>query len=92
MKEYIHAQFYAAGEDVSVLKDKLKNLGDDWRPLATYTESDDNFSFDDNPSSITVGGQIHSACATLIKLQDPFLADRMQVSYITNELKDKYRK
>ena len=93
MKEYVLVQFVAKGEDVHTLMDKLKDLGDDYLPLATYTETEDEFDFGFNSDdSITVSGKISSAYATLIKLQDPFLADRMQVSYIPEELKDKYRK
>lgn len=33
-----------------------------------------------------------SETSTIIKLSDSFLSDRMRVSYIPSELKDKYRK
>lgn len=95
MKEYIHAQFVAVGDDIDVLAEKLKALGSDWRPIATVTDTDPTEYYYNTviyPKTMTVGGKIHSACATLIKLRDPFLADRMEVSYISDELKDKYRK
>lgn len=38
-----------------------------------------------------IRGKIKSETATAIKLGNPFLANRMRISYIPDELKDKYR-
>jgi len=95
VKEYVLAQFMAEGEDIQTLMDKLKELGDDYLPITTVTvtDSDSNFDFGFNfGDSISIDGKISSAYATLIKLRDPFLAERMQISYIPEDLKNKYRK
>lgn len=40
----------------------------------------------------TVTGKISSEQATVIKLSNTYLAERMRVSYISDELKDRYRR
>lgn len=46
--------------------------------------------FKDGAFSVT--GSIDATFATMLRLRDPFLADRMHVSYIDDNLKDKYRR
>jgi len=46
--------------------------------------------FADRPGIISV--KIDPLFATVLKLQSAFLAERMRISYISDELKDKYRK
>jgi hypothetical protein len=91
VKEYVHVQFLATAEERVIVKEKLAAFGADFVPIVM----DD--SYDQWPDGIYIShasysGKISSELATLIKLQDPFLAERMQISYIPEELKNKYRK
>ena len=91
MNEYVHVQFYATAEERVIVKEKLAALGTDFVPLLM----DD--SYDQWPDGVYIShasysGKISAELATVIKLQDPFLAERMQISYIPEELKNKYRK
>ena len=96
MKEFIHVQFVAYGDDIDILTGKLKELGEDFLPISTNTdvEPEDDYYYRSAtyPMTMVIGGKISSAVATLIKLQDIILEDRMQVSYIPEELKNKYRR
>lgn len=40
---------------------------------------------------VMLSGRIDSADAAMIKIQDQFISDRMHISYISEELKNKYR-
>jgi len=91
MKEYVHVQFIATKEERVIIKEKLALLGEDFVPMVM----DD--TYDQWPDGVYIcyasySGKISSELATVIKLQDPFLAERMQISYIPEELKNKYRK
>ena len=49
------------------------------------------FSTTDSDIWYRVTGKINSEAATVIKLSDKFLSDRMRISYISDALKDRYR-
>jgi len=92
MNEYVLVEFIAGVPDESrLLIEKLKALGEDFqfaiKEISDETDEDGNYS-----EWITVTGKISSQYASIIKLQDPFLAERMRISYIPSELKDKYRR
>lgn len=93
MKEVILVEFIAGLPiESSLLLKKLSVL-----PIAEFCiKNSKNFSKADVNGNyvewIIVTGEITSAYATIVKLQDPFLAERMRISYIPNELKDKYRR
>jgi len=91
MKQYVLVEFLAKGEDRNILIDKLEKLGSDYIPINKnneYETSDDYFM----EEWLCISGQINPEYASIIKLQDPFLAERMRISYISNDLKNKYRK
>ncbi len=91
MKEYVLVEFLAKGEDRQVLIEKIQSLGDEFQPAKT----DEEFEAEDHMvigQWYRITGRITSECASFIKLQDPFLAERMRISYIPENLKDKYRK
>ena len=92
VNEYILVEFIAEHpNDATDLMAKLIRLGTDfeWIDKSDDLEEDE----DGNLSSwIKISGKINSAYASVIKLQDPFLADRMRISYIPDDLKDKYRR
>lgn len=92
MNEFVLVEFIASyPDDSDLLLSKLGALGKDF---VTIKESDE---FDEDEDGhrdewLRVTGMISSMYASVIKLQDPFLAERMRISYIPSELKDKYRK
>ena len=86
MKEYLLVEFIAEGDDIEVLEEKLALLGEDFKK-----EKEHNYTNYANAVSV-IFGRISSIYASVIKLKDPFLAERMRISYIPDELKDKYRK
>jgi|AntAceMinimDraft_5_1070358.scaffolds.fasta_scaffold189976_2 hypothetical protein len=91
MNEYLLVEFVAKDADRPFLISKLLALGDDF----SMTKMEDEFETLDGSLSgqwYRVEGKISSQRASIIKLQDKFLAERMKVSYISDELKDKYRR
>lgn len=92
MKEYVLVEFIAGQpEEAFTLREKLLELGDDFVLIKVLNESEldeeENFS-----EWVRVQGKISSMYASVIKLQDPFLSERMRISYIPDDLKDKYRR
>jgi hypothetical protein len=91
VKEFVLVEFLASYPDESeLLLSKLKNLrNEDFIPIREEDEFDDNDG--DRLEWIRVTGKISSMYASVIKLQDSFLAERMRISYIPEDLKNKYR-
>ena len=88
MNEYVLVEFVVeTTEDHVLLWKKLKELGDDFQYVVTSDEQDE-----DGRDAVIVNGRMESKIASLIKLQDAFLSERMRISYIPDELKNKYRK
>lgn len=89
MNECVFVEFIAQGEDIYRLIEKIDQLGNDFIPI-----NKDHHLYHD----ITIGGwsrisgSMSSAYALCIKLKDPFLAERMRISYIPDDVKDEYRK
>ena len=92
MKEYVLVEFLFPGEEYATWNKKLDELDDDFIRLSCVGE----FESDDEGyhvnEYIRVSGKIRSMYASVIKLQDPYLAQHMRVSYISDTLKNKYRK
>jgi hypothetical protein len=87
MKEYVLVEFIAEGSDDKIMLDgRLALLGDDFK-----RERELSYTTTTNPIYIVIG-KISSIYASVVKLQDPFLSERMRISYIPDELKDRYRK
>jgi hypothetical protein len=66
-------------------------LGEDFELITSETD----FEIGDDYGNFTlhwrITGKINAEKATMLKLGDPYVRDRMRVSYISDELKDKYR-
>ncbi len=91
MNEYVLVEFLSSSEDRSRLIGKLRALGEDFQ----FINDDTEFELDDDGASQSwyrISGRISSMYASVIKLRDPFLSERMRISYIPEDLKDKYRK
>lgn len=92
MNEFVLVEFFIDAAERVAFLEKLESYGDDFQLIKTDVEYelDNNLCISD--FYIRVSGRISSMRASLIKLQDTELADRMKVSYIPSSLKDKYRK
>jgi len=91
MKEFVFVEFLAKGNDRDTLINKIENLGEDFQ----FTKNDYEYDYENDLAIgewYRITGRINSMCASIIKLQDPFLAERMRISYIPEDLKDKYRR
>jgi hypothetical protein len=86
MKEYVLVEFIAEGNDKDKLDERLALLGEDFKQ-----ERELSYTTQTNPIYIVIG-RISSLYASVVKLRDPFLAERMRISYISDELKDRYRR
>jgi len=93
MKEFVLIEFLAeTGNDAETLRAKLRLLGDDFQFLRNEYEYEGDSENGLVGAWIRVSGRINAMYASIIKLQDPFLAERMRISYIHDDLKNKYRK
>jgi len=93
MKEFVLVEFLVKNEEFDTLVEKLNALTID----KDFVPAGDDFEFEADTDGYTqiwwrMSGQINSAMASLVKLRDPFLADRMRISYIPEDLKNKYRR
>jgi len=91
MKEYVLVEFLFTLDEYVQELSKLVALGDDF----TSIRCDDEYEDDTDGIRIEykrVSGRINSMTASVIKLQNPTLAGKMRISYIPEDLKDKYRK
>ena len=90
MKEFVFVEFIFTQEEQASEVSKLLALGDDFEFVKSDYEFED--TNDDYALYVRVSGRINSMTASMIKLQNPALAGKMRISYITDELKNKYRK
>lgn len=93
MKEYVLVEFLVDWDDRNMLQECIKSLGDDFILIKSDIEWD---TIDDvyakTEKWYRLSGKIASVAATILKLQNPFIAERMRISYIPEDLKNKYRK
>ena len=89
MNETVLVEFLFQEEEYDEGCKAIRSLGDDFQPLNSHFEGD----IESMPSGLyyKVNGKLNSIAATAITLGNKFLADRMRVSYISDELKNKYR-
>lgn len=93
MNEFVLVEFVTAyGEEAEELRHRLLALGDDFQLLKDDYEYDTDDEYNTVNSWIRVSGRINAMRASMVKLQDSFLAERMRISYISDDLKDRYRK
>jgi len=91
MKEFVLVEFLTLLADKLLLMGKLEELGNDFELIKSDYEWDVANDLTPDYEWVRISGRINSACATVIKLQDPFLSERMRISYIPEDLKNKYR-
>lgn len=93
MNEFVLVEFVTEfGEESNLLRDKLLALGYDFQMLKDEYEYETDTEYNAINSWTRISGRINAMRASMIKLQDPFLAERMRISYISDDLKDRYRK
>lgn len=92
MKEYVLVEFLFAEHEAMHELEKLICLGDDFVYLSNQLEYEDDSETGICTDYQRVTGKINSQVASLIKLQNPALAGKMRISYIDEELKNKYRR
>jgi hypothetical protein len=91
MKDFVLVEFIFTLDEYPRELGKLIALGKDFKLIKCddeYEEDDDGLHWDYK----RVSGKINSMTASVIKLQDPALAGKMRISYIPDELKDKFRR
>jgi hypothetical protein len=91
MKEFVLVTFIAKSEEREIVKEKLAALGEDFIPIK-MDDSYDQWPDGEYITHAQYSGRINSAYATVIALSDPYLSDRMRISYISDDLKDRYRR
>lgn len=85
MNEFILVEFISDENDAGLLISKIDQLDkEEFQKMVTLTNL--------GSSGCRIYGKINSTYATIIKLQDPYFTNHMRVSYISDELKDKYRR
>jgi hypothetical protein len=85
VNEYILVEFISDKDEASTCMSKIGQLdAAEFQRIETILDVED--------SRCRIYGRISSIYATVIKLQDPYFTNHMRVSYISNELKDKYRR
>lgn len=89
MREYVLVEFIAQGDDQSILISRLRNISE-----IEIIGSEDECEEEEHAYMewIRITAKVESEFLTMLKLTDPFLAERMRISYISDELKNKYRK
>ena len=90
MNEFVLVEFVAKNvNDYYKVIFELTKLGDDFKMSDTTNTAPPQYSGSLDLGSIF--GKMNSVTATFITLQNPYLAERMRISYIPDEMKDKYR-
>lgn len=89
MNEFVLVEFIAKYPDEAhVLLSKLAALGEDFVDINSGSGGP---ARQFGTQWMVVSGKINSMRASFIVLQDPFLAERMRISHISDELKNKYK-
>jgi hypothetical protein len=91
MKEFVLVEFLFTYSEAAGELRKLNDLGGDFEPIKHDYESEEDSDAVSGESYIRISGKINSETASLIKLQNPVLAGKMRISYISEDLKNKYR-
>lgn len=87
MNEFVLAQFVFPRDGLIDGYKLLGELGDDFVLIGSAIDIEAYPS-----STLIVSGKLSASMATVIKLGNSALSDAMRVSYIPDELKDKYRR
>ena len=92
MKEYVFVEFLFTEDEFQTEFKKLTDLGDDFVFLGSVHEWEDDTDYSIRTDYRRISGEINTMTASVIKLQNPALAGKMRISYISDELKNKYRR
>jgi hypothetical protein len=76
--------FISLPGELARLEESLSVLGADFERMSTSQNA--------LSGSVIISGKITPEYAAIIRLSDSFLSERMNISYISGELKNKYRK
>jgi hypothetical protein len=90
MNEFIYVEFLLPAADAMQLASEVISLGDDF--VLTKSELEWESAEGTTQGYQHITGKIRAEAATALMLGNALLAKHMRVSYIPNELKDKYRK
>jgi hypothetical protein len=90
MNETVLAEFLFEEEMADKCEQFISSLGDDFKHIKTEIEWDFEIPSARNQYR-RISGSLSGERALVIKLGDPFYADRLQVYSVPTELKDKYR-
>lgn len=90
MNEFILVEFLFNDHEFVAELGKLHDLGAEFEYITSINEPTDDPRSDSEYVKITA--KMNAQAVTLIKLQNPTLAGKMRISYIPDELKNKYRK
>ena len=82
MKENLLVEFIATPVERKTLLDEL---------IKSVPEFIKENGVHDINNFVIVSGKMNSETASVLKLQNSFLADRMRIFYISEDLKNKYR-
>lgn len=82
MNEYILAEFAISKNGISNMNEYLRSLGDDFQFVNLTVKGHDD---------AIITGKIRADTATTIKLRDDAVSQCMRVSFISDDLKNKYR-
>ena len=91
MNEFVYVEFIFDGSEAADGLILLEKLGDDF----ILMNQNSHFELEDGVGGALFGyivtGKIKSEAATILKLTHPKIGERMRISHISAELKDKYR-
>lgn len=81
MNTFLYVEFIADSENQTRLENEITAIGDDFILL----------SVNHGAAFCKINGQIHAESAAILALSNRFMSERMKVSYLSSDVKDKYR-
>lgn len=91
MRERILVEFLVSSEEAGQLRSKLQEFEDD----LVIIDSRDKFEGENDQFTgvwVRISASISSELLTILKIRDPFIASHMHISYIPDNIKDRYRR
>lgn len=92
MNEFVFVEFMFTTDERTQGVNEIKALGSDFALITSDFNIDTIDARGYGSTFQCISGKIDAGCATVIKLSNKFLSDRMRISYIPDELKNKYRR
>ena len=91
MNEFVYVEFIFKVADAVKGGIQVGALGEDFISISGGMDWEQEDARGYSTGYYKMRGKINSAAATVVKLSNTFLSDHMHISYISDELKDKYR-